>query len=439
MGGRIAGWTPRQGCRHKGGVTSLGLLAILLTLAAVFGVVNYRTLRLPNTIGVLVISLAVSLVMLAADRFIPGYSPLGMLRGLLGTVDLPQALLDGALSFLLFAGAVQVNLGEFLQRKLVILTLAVLGTLVAVGLLGGAMWLVFPLLGLSMPFAWCVVLGAILAPTDPVSVVSMLRRVGLPAPLEAVFAGESLFNDGVGVVAFRAALGVAAGHAAAGSAVALVGHSVVAAVGGGLLGLVLRWVAVFLLQAADDNHLELLVSLALATGAFSLANALGLSGPIAVVVAGVTLGTRQSKAAMSSHAELMNFWSLVDEVLNALLFLLMGLEVAVVAFRWSEIEAALVAIPLSIAVRAVSVGVAMAAARVPRGVAGSVLAMLTWGGLRGGISVALALGLPPGEERTTLLVVCYGVVLFTIIVQGLTIERVARRLYPRAAPAATER
>ena len=421
-------------------MTSLGLFAILLTLAAVFGVVNYRTLKLPNTIGVLVISLAASLVMLAADRFIPGYSPLGMLRGLLGTVDLPQALLDGALSFLLFAGAVQVNLGEFLQRKLVILTLAVLGTLVAVGLLGGAMWLVFPLLGLSVPFAWCIVLGAILAPTDPVSVVSMLRRLGLPAPLEAVFAGESLFNDGVGVVAFRAALGVAAGvHASPGSAAALVGHSVVAAVGGGLLGLVLRWAAVLLLQAADDNHLELLVSLALATGAFSLANALGLSGPIAVVVAGVTLGTRQSRAAMSSHAELMNFWSLVDEVLNALLFLLIGLEVAVVAFRWSELAAAAVAIPLSIAVRAVSVLVAMTAARVPRRVAGRALTLLTWGGLRGGISVALALGLPPSEERTTLLVVCYGVVLFTIIVQGLTIERVARRLYPRAAPAATER
>ena len=412
-------------------MTSLGLLSTLLTLAAVFGVVNYRTLRLPNTIGVLVIALAVSLVMLAADPLIPGYSLRGMLRTLLGSVDLPQSLLDGALSFLLFAGAVRVDLGQLLRRKLIVVTLAVLGTLLSVGLMGGAMWLVFPLLGLAVPFAWCVVLGAILAPTDPVSVVSMLRRVGLPAPLEAVFAGESLFNDGVGVVAFRAALGVAAGHVTFAAGSALVGTSVLAAVGGGLLGLVLSQVAVLLLQAADDNHLELLVSLALATGAFSLANALGLSGPIAVVVAGITLSTRRSRAAISSHTELMAFWSLVDEVLNALLFLLIGLEVVVVAFRWSELMAALIAIPLSIGVRALSVLVSMAAAWVPRRVVGRALAMLTWGGLRGGISVALALGLPPDPHRTTLLAVCYGVVLFTIIVQGLTIEPVARRLYPR--------
>ena len=424
-------------------MTSLSLLAILLTLAAVFGVLNYRTLRLPNTIGVLVISLAVSLVMLAVDPFIPAYDLRALLSSLLGTVDLPQSLLDGALSFLLFAGAVQVDLGQLLQRKLVVLTLAVLGTLVSVGLLGGGMWLVFPRLGLVMPFAWCLVLGAILAPTDPVSVVGMLRRVGLPAPLAAVFAGESLFNDGVGVVAFRAALGLATGGAATGGAslgsgAGLIGHSVVSAVGGGVLGLVLRWVAVFLLRAADDNHLELLVSLALATGAFSLANALGLSGPIAVVVAGVTLGSRRSQEAISSRGELLNFWSLVDEVLNALLFLLIGLEVVVVPFHWSEVLATLVAIPLSIAARGLSVSVCMITAQVQRRVVARTLAMLTWGGLRGGISVALVLGLPSSEQRPTLLVVCYGVVLFTIIVQGLTIERVARRLYsPGAQPAAS--
>ncbi len=421
-------------------MTSLSLLAILLTLAAVFGVLNHRTLRLPNTIGVLVISLAVSLVMLAADPLIPSYSLRGMIGTLLGTVNLPHSLLDGALSFLLFAGAVRVDLGQLLERKLVVLTLAVLGTLIAVGLMGGALWVVLPLVGVPVPFVWCVVLGAILAPTDPVSVVSMLGRLGLPKPLEAVLAGESLFNDGVGVVAFRAAMGVAAGHAAPDAAATLIGGSVLAAVGGGVLGLVLRQVAVLLLQAADDNHLELLVSLALATGTFSLANALGLSGPIAVVVAGVTLGTRRSQEAISSRVELLNFWSLVDEVLNALLFLLIGFEVVVVALHWSDLVAALAAIPLAVGVRAVSVVISSIAAGVPRQVIRRGVAILTWGGLRGGISVALALDLPPGPERSTLLAVCYGVVLFTIIVQGLTIERLARRLYPQAAePAPLER
>ena len=327
-------------------MTSLGLLAILLTLAAVFGVVNHRTLRLPNTIGVLVISLAASLAMLAVDPFIPAYDFRALLGTLLGSVDLPQSLLDGALSFLLFAGAVRVDLGQLLQRKLVVLTLAVLGTLVSVALLGAAMSLVFPLVGLAVPFAWCLVLGAILAPTDPVSVVGMLRRVGLPAPLEAVFAGESLFNDGVGVVAFRAALGVAAGGASLGSGVGLIGHSLVEAVGGGVLGLVLRGVAgapAARGRRQPPRNCWFRWRWPQARSAWPTRWA--FPAPIAVVVAGVTLGTRQSQEAISSRSELLNFWSLVDEVLNALLFLLIGLEVAVVQFHVSELLAGLAAHP----------------------------------------------------------------------------------------------
>ena len=192
-------------------MTSLGLLAIFLTLSAVFGVVNNRTLRLPRTIGVLVIALLVSLVLLAVDPWIPGYDLRALSRDLLGTVDLPQTLLNGVLSFLLFAGALQVDLGHLWARKLSVLALALPGTLLAVALFGSAMWLIFPLLGAAIPLVWCIVLGAILAPTDPVSVVGMLRRIGLPPAVQAVFAGESLFNDGVGVVVFGVALGVATG------------------------------------------------------------------------------------------------------------------------------------------------------------------------------------------------------------------------------------
>jgi CPA1 family monovalent cation:H+ antiporter len=419
-------------------MTSLSLFAILLTLAAVFGVVNARTLRLPSTIGVLVFALLASLVTLAINPLIPGYDLRMLSRQFLDVIDLPHALLNGALSFLLFAGALQVDLTVLWSRKLAVLALALVATLLSVVLFGGTMWLIFPLLGPAVPFIWCIVLGAILAPTDPVSVSGMLRRVGLPATLQAVFAGESLFNDGVGVVVFGAALGVAVGgnSVVSGTESVVSGTEIftsfiVEAFGGGLLGLALGYIAVQLMRAVDDAHLELILSLALATGAFSLAATLGMSGPIAVVVAGLTLGSRRSLSAFSekSRSELMTFWSLVDEVLNMLLFLLIGFEVLAIAFRLSHIVAVLIAIPLSVVVRAISVFVATLPIRLPNRDRGRSLVVLTWGGLRGGISVALALGLPENDVRPALLAVSYGVVIFTIIVQGLTIERVARQFY----------
>ncbi len=415
-------------------MTPLGLFGILMTLSSIFGVINNRTLRLPPSIGVLVIALLVSLVTLAIDPLMPSIDLQAASRELLGRINFSQTLLNGALSFLLFAGALEVDLRQLWARKVTVLALALVGTLLAVAIFGGAMWFVFPLADVSVPLIWCIVLGAILAPTDPVSVVAMLRRIGFPPAIQAVFAGESLFNDGIAVVISSVALGVAA-HGSTVSGTSIVFAFLLQAVGGGVAGLGCGWVAVQLMRWVDDGHLELIISLALASGTFSLANSLGMSGPIAVVVAGLSLGSRSSRKALTSDGrrDLMIFWSLVDEVLNTLLFLLIGFEVVAIAFRQFHLVVVLIAIPLSVAARGVSVFLATTLARLHGHGRGDVLAVLTWGGLRGGISVSLALSLPDTPVRPALLAVCYSVVVYTIIVQGLTMERVARYFYPHAA------
>lgn len=416
----------------------LGLFATLVTLAALFGVLNGLTLKLPNTIAVLVGALGVSLALLVADPFIPGISLHGMAMHVLGTINLPATLLNFALSFLLFSGAMDVDLGELWRRRASVLALALLGTVLAVALLAVTMWEVFALLGRPVSLPWCVVLGAILAPTDPVAVVGMLRRIGLPPGLQAVFAGESLFNDGVGVVLFGAALGYATstgGHGTGGLAIS--GTFLFEAVGGLALGLVTGRVAMLLAAATDERNLEVMISVALATGTFALANAIGMSGPIAVVTAGLSLGTERARRALSDGTEdvLHSFWSLIDEVLNSLLFLLIGFEVLALPIHAAAFAAAALAVPVSLAVRMLSVFLPVLPMHLRQPDRLGTLVVLTWGGLRGGISVSLALALPAAAPaRAELLTVCYVVVVFTIVVQGLSMERVARRFYPSLSP-----
>lgn len=424
----------KSGQDGAGHMNSLGLFALLMVGATCFGVLNERLLKLPMTIGILLISMVISMMVMLINPLIPGYDLQHIPRSLLGQVNLPETFLEGALSFLLFAGAMQVNLGLLLARGKAVAALAIFGTVLAVALLAGAAWFVFPLLGMQVPFSWCVVLGAILAPTDPVSVVGMLRRLGLPDSLQAVFAGESLFNDGVGVVIFGTVIGVATGEAQSVAMTDFVVRFLIEAVGGGLLGGVSGWVALKIIRGVKDMQIDLLASLALATGTYSLASALHMSGPIAVVVAGMWLATDAGKRAIPEHSrqELVTFWGLIDEILNALLFLLIGFELLEITPHLPTLVATLLIIPLSVVVRGLSVFLSTMPVHLRKGERGKALGVLTWGGLRGGISVALALGLPPGGLRETLLPVCYGVVVFTIIVQGLTMERVVNRLYPKS-------
>ncbi|BCI65953.1 cation:proton antiporter [Acetobacter aceti] len=413
-------------------MNTLGLLALLLTLSAVFSIVNDRWLRLPMTIGVMLISIAASLLIIATGLLCPAYDPRGFARSVLGSVNLPEALLNGALSLLLFAGALGVNLGCFRSKLKSVTALAVLGTVLAVLLLASAVWLIFPLLGMNIPFSWCVILGAILAPTDPVAVIGMLQRLGLPQDIQAIFAGESLFNDGISIVIFGVTIGLATGDASHVTFTQIAEGFLWEACGGALLGAATGWLTLFLLRSSKDAHTQLIASLALATGTYSVASYFGMSGAVAVVVAGLCLGTHYSQSIFDEHGrkELNIAWTLIDEVLNVLLFLLIGFEILEIPLHLSSLAAMLLVVPLSILGRGLSVFLSTLPLHLRHWDKGRLLSILTWGGLRGGISLSLALGLPQGDLRTLVLPICYGVVVFTIIVQGLTMERVVRRFYP---------
>ena len=407
------------------------LLAFLLLISAGLAYLNYRFLKLPLTVGLLVGAFVGSLVLIAVDQVAPNLGLKSAMRGLIVSIDFPTTLLKGFLAFLLFAGAMQVNSADLFARKWTILALAILGTIFSTMLNAAALLGISTLLHLGIPIAWCLVFGALISPTDPISVLDVLKRVGISKHLQATVAGESLFNDGVGVVLFTLMLSLASSnHDLNFGAVQIGGEFLLEAVGGGFLGLALGYLAFLLIRRVDDYDVELIISLALASGTYSLAGILGVSGPIAVVVAGLLIGNYGVDRAMSelTRQNLLTFWRLVEEVLNALLFLLIGIEIASVELDIRNIIAMALMIPIVLMARWLSVTASALPLnlRVPHRF-GSIL-ILTWGGLRGGLSVAMALSLPDSAGKAPVLTSAYGVVVFSIVVQGLTLAPLARRL-----------
>lgn len=406
-------------------MTIFEITSILITLAAVASYLNHRFVRLPTTIGLMVIALLMSLAFVILGKL--GLVEFSHATTFMRSIDFSATLLHGMLAFLLFAGGLHVNLSDLASQKVPVAVLSTVGVIIATFATGLLFWQSMQWLGFDLPFIYALLFGALISPTDPIAVLGILKNAGAPKSLETKITGESLFNDGVGVVIFLTILGiVVSGQQPEPSEIAL--FLLEETVGGIGLGLSLGWVVYRLLRSVDNYQVEILLTLALAAGGYTLAEAIHVSAPIAIVTAGLLIGNQGRTFAMSekTREHLDPFWELIDEILNAVLFVLMGLEVLTLALDWNTLAAGLIAIVVVLMARFVSVALPMLVMRLQRQFTRGAIKALTWGGLRGGISIALALSLPLSPHRDLILAVTYIVVVFSVLVQGLTLGRVLR-------------
>ena len=428
------------------GPTVAQVVAILVTVTALLAWLNVKLVRLPTTIGVMLLAMLASLGLVALHGVVPLDDYAGtVVRG----IDFEAVVLDGLLAFLLFAGALHVDVNDLLRQKWVILTLATLGVLASTLAVGTLAYLLLPrVIGFDITFVQALLLGAIVTPTDPIAVLGLMKSAGVPKDLETKVTGESLFNDGVGVVVFLALLGFAypaeagGGHGDTGAVQVATLFAV--EVGGGIgVGLAAGYLAYLLIKRIDRYSVEVLITLALVVGGYVLCSTLHLSGPLAMVVAGLLIGNKGRVTGMSdaTREHLDVFWELVDELLNAVLFVLIGLEVLILEFTGRALLAGALMIPVVLLARFVAVGGGvelLKRTRLRREFTTGARRVLVWAGLRGGISVALALAIPadaPG--RGVIVTATYVVVAFSIVVQGLTVPWVVRRSVPDSERGAT--
>jgi CPA1 family monovalent cation:H+ antiporter len=406
-----------------------GFFSLLISVSAIFAYFNHRYLRLPTAIGLMVLGLLMSIIILIINIFIPTVEQ--KVEVVLKEIDFSAFLLDTILCFLLFAGSLHVKLPMLFSLKKQIASYATLGVLISTFLIGALIYYIFPLFGLQVSFITCLLFGALISPTDPIAVLGILTKANVPKKVETEIVGESLFNDGTGVVAFLTILQIiqSKGQEIQTSQIAIL---ILEEVGGGLLlGFALGYVGYWLLKSIDHYQTEVLITLALVMGGYSLAQEIHFSGPLAMVVAGLFIGNKGRLGAMSDVTEeyVDKFWELIDEILNALLFVLIGLEFLLIPFEISYVVAGLAAVFVVLLARVVAVGIPLYIFNPKEKNNGKTLILLTWGGLRGGISVALALlAYNKVPEGSFLIVATYVVVLFSIIFQGLTIERLIKKL-----------
>jgi CPA1 family monovalent cation:H+ antiporter len=416
---------------HPAMLTALDLIAMLLVLTATFAWINHRFIRMPHSIGLLVMGLGASLTLIGADFIFPNVFPYEDVERTIRQVDFQATVLNGMLAFLLFAGALHVDLALLRDRAWIVGSMATVGTMISTAIVGVGIWSAAGALSVDLPLAWALVFGALISPTDPLAVLSILKAVQVPQSLEIDMTCESLFNDGVGVVIFTVLVAAAVTNQGGDIDVTHIGRVFfIEVLGGALLGLVCGYLAYRAMRSINDYPIEVLISLALVTGAYTLAAKLHMSGPIVVVVAGLLIGYRGPRDGLSEQTQryLFGFWTLIDEILNSVLFLLIGLEVLVLRLDQTFGWLAAMAVPLVLVARLFAVSIPVLILRRVHSFVRGTIPVLTWGGLRGGISIALVLSLPEVPEKSMILAATYFVVLFTIIVQGLSLRALVERV-----------
>ncbi|HET8747964.1 MAG TPA: sodium:proton antiporter [Ramlibacter sp.] len=404
-------------------------IGLLFTLVAIFGYFNHRFVRLPDTLGITAVGLLVSVLATSVEALFPDVQVVRKAQALAAQIDFTDVVFHGLLSLLLFAGALHVDLAKLRKHRLAVLLLATVGVLISTAVVGVGFYFVARTFGFDISLLWCLAFGALISPTDPIAVLSVLKSAGAAPAVESKITGEALFNDGTAVVAFLTLVSLAAGHSEF-SAAAVSTALAREVVGGVLVGLAVGYGASFLLRDLESYAVEILISLAMATGGYSLAEVLHVSAPLAVVIMGLVLGNHGAAKHMTekTREHLYDFWHLLDELLNLVLFGLIGLEVIALAFNVRDVWLGIAAVPVVLVARLASVGIPLTVLRRFREASPHSVKIMTWGGLRGGISIALALSLPAFEGRDMIIGVTYVVVIFSLLVQATTLGAVVRRL-----------
>ncbi|MCC9136704.1 cation:proton antiporter [Pontibacter silvestris] len=404
------------------------IFSAILVVSAFFAYINQKYIKLPGAIGLLLAGLFVSLVVQGIGALSPNF--IEVVRDRLNDIDFSEILMDFMLSFLLFAGALHTDMKKLAASKWPILAFATIGVLISTFVTGSLFYYLLQFMNMPIDYIYCLLFGALISPTDPIAVLGILKKADIPESLETSITGESLFNDGVGVVVFTSLFQIAQ-QGAGDVELSFIGKLFLEEVGGGIaLGLAVGYMAYHLMRRIDHYQTEVLISLAVVTGGYSIAQYLHFSGPLAMVVAGLFIGNQGTQHAMSEITAdyLGKFWEMVDEIFNAVLFVLIGLELLLIEFHTNYVVVGLISTAIVMLVRYIALAIPSFALRLNKTFAPNTLSIMTWGGLRGGISIALALSLTQGMQREIITAVTYTVVLLSLTLQGLTIDPFIRRV-----------